>query len=612
MAYTPQYFTRNAVLMLLADQKGDLAMDKKLMKKLTAAVMAFALIGGAVNSPMTGKTFIPTVNAEEAASSGILLPDDEPCCSFDEETGVLTLSERVVKDEVREYALNEKVKKVVCKEGTVFPEDCSGLFNEFKAEEIDLSNADGSNISTMSGTFYCCTGLKSVVFGNFDTSKVVSLSAMFRFCGSLKSVDLSGLDFGNVINTNHMFSNCYDLEYVNMSNFDSSNVSDMSFMFLDCNNLRVFDIGNFAASEDTDMRYMFFSCRKLESLDLRNVHTNKESYDVDTAGMISDCTALEKDICYVAGTSVTLDSNIGVNIYLTPCENLAKVVMSGPNGDITFIDFSELQFNMYDDLDTLKFTYSLNATQSSETVTLKAFDKNDRQLIICKTRQGQPSSCSQISCTVREYLDKLLNTPMGGIGGCSYGSELGSVIKTINALINYINAADNYFNGTDYTVNGIDSYDNHVTIYTEDKIIEKEFEPLDSFKPEFGDDIKLSLVLNSATSLRIYTESNDVKLYGNNMTQKMSKYGKYYEISNIPAHKLCDRYPVTINGVDYEISPMSYVYRVLNNDNANQKLKDMANAAYIYASVSNTYHSFIPKDIWADPNDMLFYHILVM
>ena len=67
---------------------------------------------------------------------------------FDEKTGTLTLSGKLNKTHVRAYGYNDAVKKVVAKEGTVFPPDSSNMFEGMKAESFDLSKADTSFVKT--------------------------------------------------------------------------------------------------------------------------------------------------------------------------------------------------------------------------------------------------------------------------------------------------------------------------------------------------------------------------------------------------------------------------------------------------------------------------------
>ena len=104
-----------------------------------------------------------------------------------------------------------------------------------------------------------------------------------------------------------------------------------------------------------------------------------------------------------------------------------------------------------------------------------------------------------------------------------------------------------------------------------------------------GENVKISLVLNSAAAVRIYTDSNKVMIDGKRVTAKTSKFGKYYELADIPAQNLFDSHILTIDGDDYVFSPMSYVYRTLNNPNTNEKLAIVAKTFYSYAYSAREY-----------------------
>ena len=728
-------------------------MKKQLIRKITAAAMAFAMIGAAVSAPTDKSSLSGSIFTAFAETS---------TATFDESTGVLTLHGNVVKEDVR-YWQGVPIDKVVCAEGTVFPEDGSNMFYDCRTKEFDLSNADTSKVTDMSHMFDWCHA-ESLDLRNFDTSKVTDMSFMFERCQFLDSLDLSSFDTSKVTNMSHMFDCCYSLESLDLRNFDTSkvtdmshmfdcchaesldlrnfdtskvtdmsdmfsgcqaesldlrnfdtsNVTDMSFMFYDCEkleslnlssfdtsnvtymsfmfrgcpveslDLRNFDTSNvtymngmfegchvesldlssfdtsnvtdmhwmfhdcyaksldlssFDTSNVTDMRGMFFSCpvesldlssfdtsnvtamgwmfedcSNLESLDLRNFDTSNvtemgymfadcsslKSLDVtsfDTSkvsyiqnmfagcssleyidvtgfdttkssdynesylGMFYTCTALEPSICFVEGNSVTLDGNIGVNVYLQPCENLAKVVMSGPNGDRTFTDFTGITQDSGD----YKFTYPINATQGNEQITLKAYDKDGKRLIICDNNYGLCNH-SQVECTVYGYIDQIKK----------YGlyEAPPTLEPLVNGLENYCKAAENYFNGTSNTIAGIENV-------TADSVSE--------YATDLGSDVKLSLVLNSTTALRIYTNSDDVIIGKEKAAAKYKGSNKYYEISNIYAQNLFDKHKIKIDGVEYEISPMSYVYRVLTNENASDKLKDVAKATFVYAKAAAEY-----------------------
>ena len=280
-------------------------MKTKIKKAITA--IALAVICCTAPTCFSSKTYFPhslIVHAENASS-----------VSFDSATGTLTLNGNVVSEEVKAYAKNAAVKKVVAAEGTVLPSDCKNLFSEFKAESIDLSNAEAGNVTDMSFMFRYCDKLKTITFGNFNTSKCKYMQAMFQNCTALTSLDLSSFDTSNVVdmeamfywcytmkelkinsfNTSsctsmiNMFTGCIGLTSLDLSSFNTSNVKYMGHMFMDCSSLKTLNLDNFDTSKCEDMLLLFYRCKNLTKLDLKNFNTSKV---VSMCNMFGGCTAL--------------------------------------------------------------------------------------------------------------------------------------------------------------------------------------------------------------------------------------------------------------------------------------------------------------------------------
>ena len=173
---------------------------------------------------------------------------------------------------------------------------------------------------------------------------------------------------------------------------------------------------------------------------------------------------------------------------------------------------------------------------------------------------------SQVEGTVYGYINGIKSTEL-------YKNDAKLQIL-VNAMENYCKAAENYFKGTE----------NEVKEYTDEFAV-----TVEPFAPEFGEDVKISLVLDSATAVRIYTNASGVKIDGNDITPKTTKYGKCYEIANIPAHQLLGWHTLTIGDKNYQFSLMSYVYRTVKSQSASKLLKDTAWAAYLYANAANSY-----------------------
>lgn len=102
-----------------------------------------------------------------------------PCYVF--EDGVLTLRGDIVANEIKEFNQKNEVKSIKAEDGTVFPEDCSSLFDGYIAcETIDFSNVDTSNVTDMSNMFYGLN-LKQIDLSGFDMSSVINAYCML-FC----------------------------------------------------------------------------------------------------------------------------------------------------------------------------------------------------------------------------------------------------------------------------------------------------------------------------------------------------------------------------------------------------------------------------------------------
>ena len=119
----------------------------KALKRTIAALMSLVIVGGAA----------PVIHGGFTALKPVTASAEEGYVTFDKSTGTLILSGAVTKEQVQEYALDLKVKKVYAEPGTVLPAKSSLLFSDFQAvTEIDLSNADTSNVVTMNGMFCQC------------------------------------------------------------------------------------------------------------------------------------------------------------------------------------------------------------------------------------------------------------------------------------------------------------------------------------------------------------------------------------------------------------------------------------------------------------------------
>lgn len=183
------------------------------VKYVSMSVLGAALALGVVLIPNT------TVNAETKSNS---------YCSFDTDTGILTLTGNVV-NEVNTASggivlpvgvYKESVKVIVSQSSAVLPADSSFLFDGFTGvTAISLDGANTSGLEKMNYMFNDCSSMEDIVLGNITTSGVTEMRGLFSNCRSIKSLDLSVFDFSNVDSNNFsfMFQNCSSLKsiYVN-------------------------------------------------------------------------------------------------------------------------------------------------------------------------------------------------------------------------------------------------------------------------------------------------------------------------------------------------------------------------------------------------------------
>ena len=167
---------------------------------------------------------------------------------------------------------------------------CENMFKELNnIIEIDLSNLDTSDVTTMASMFEQCSSLEKINFGKINTSSVTSMFHLFHQCTKLASIDVSNFDTSQVTSLNSIFRFCESLTSIDVSNFNTKNVVDMLDIFSFCYNLTSADLSNFDTSKVTYMRGIFYRCYKLKRLDLSNFNTSLVS---NIVGMFQDSTSL--------------------------------------------------------------------------------------------------------------------------------------------------------------------------------------------------------------------------------------------------------------------------------------------------------------------------------
>ena len=133
----------------------------------------------------------------------------------------------------------ESVESVTFGEGFIFPQNCSYFFSSRESlTYVDMSLADTSRVTDMSGMFYNDSNLQEVNLGSIDVSNVVDVSYMFEGCQSIEELDLSCFSGTDAVrNIYDMFSSCSNLTSVDMGGWDWSYVDYTENLFEGCDSL---------------------------------------------------------------------------------------------------------------------------------------------------------------------------------------------------------------------------------------------------------------------------------------------------------------------------------------------------------------------------------------
>ena len=172
--------------------------------------------------------------------------------------------------------------------------NCFETFYQSKIKQL-ISFPDTSNVTTMEGMFYKCSGLTSLNLSSFNTSNVTEMNNMFNSCSGLTSLNLSSFNTINVTDMSYMFRYCSKLNSLNIKHFITSNVTNMAYMFVLCSSLTSLDLSGWDTSNVTTMQSMFSDCSSLTSLDLSGWVVPS---GVEIRYMFKNCNNLTTIYCY--------------------------------------------------------------------------------------------------------------------------------------------------------------------------------------------------------------------------------------------------------------------------------------------------------------------------
>jgi len=172
-----------------------------------------------------------------------------------------------------------------------YPKSLCDLFSNCnQLVNLDLSNFNTQNVTSMSGIFCYCRSLTNIDLSNVNTQNVTDMSGMFCYCKSLTNINVSNFNTQKVTDMSGMFSDCSSLDNINVSNFNTQNVTSMSYMFYGCSSLKNLDLSNFNTQNVTHMRGMLYECSSLTNINLSNFNTEKT---IDMSYMFCGCSSLK-------------------------------------------------------------------------------------------------------------------------------------------------------------------------------------------------------------------------------------------------------------------------------------------------------------------------------
>ena len=142
--------------------------------------------------------------------------------------------------------------------------------------ELDLSNFNTSNVTTMESMFACdgeCTHDFKINLSSFDTRKLINAKNMFKFLVGTKKLDLSSFYTPSLINMEGMFSHCTALTDFKIPNITTDNVINMEDTFATFGYNKL-DIANFNTSKVTNFKGTFSGMWADNDLDLSSLDTS--------------------------------------------------------------------------------------------------------------------------------------------------------------------------------------------------------------------------------------------------------------------------------------------------------------------------------------------------
>ena len=281
---------------------------------------------------------------------------------------------------------------------------------------------------------------------------------------------------------------------------------------------------------------------------------------------------------YIVGTSLSLNGDLTVNIYIQPTEDIlhsGSVLVTGPNIDSSLIKVEDLKHNA----NGYKISVPVYSPQMTETITVRLLNYAWKLVPLYIPGTESYYTSYNYDTSANAYLQR---------ASASTNQQLRDLAASLNSYGAYAQVQFNY----EQTMTPDPALVNRVTV-----------EDLEAYGIEFGgsaapyaafdNDVKMSLLLKDTTSLRVYfrvpsgVPMPTVILDGdtaNPLTPVNTGTNSYYYITipNIEAPNLGITHTVSFDGHEVYVSALSYVYNVVSEHPEMTDLCNVCKALYLY------------------------------
>lgn len=215
--------------------------------------------------------------------------------------------------------------------------------------DVDISNFDFTNATTIDSLFDNCVNIKNVPAFTI-TNKCTAMRRIFRNCDLLTTLDLSNWDTSNTTYMFEAFYGCNNLEYIKgLENFDTSKATSLGYMFYNCNKLIFTDVNgtyndgtpvtecqikDWNTSSVTSMEFCFSRLKKDNQSLVLNWDTSNV---VDISNMFRDCNLYKLTVGkdFVNTSKCT---NFSYMFYMANIDNFESDALNGQNPSGIYCD----------------------------------------------------------------------------------------------------------------------------------------------------------------------------------------------------------------------------------------------------------------------------------